>query len=73
MTEDERARELTPPSAPALRLRGISKSYGPVVACDAVDLAVHQGEIHARVRVERAGTLTHNKLKLWLRHPGGGA
>ncbi|MER5627502.1 ABC transporter ATP-binding protein [Streptosporangium sp. NPDC002544] len=66
MTEDERARELTPPSAPALRLRGISKSYGPVVACDAVDLAVHQGEIHGLLGENGAGKSTLMKILLGL-------
>ncbi|WP_433359367.1 ABC transporter ATP-binding protein [Streptosporangium sp. CA-115845] len=66
MTEDERARELTPPPAPALRLRGISKSYGPVVACDAVDLAVHQGEIHGLLGENGAGKSTLMKILLGL-------
>ncbi|GAA2908021.1 guanosine ABC transporter ATP-binding protein NupO [Streptosporangium fragile] len=66
MTEDERARELTPPSAPALRLRGIRKSYGPVVACDAVDLAVHRGEIHGLLGENGAGKSTLMKILLGL-------
>src|SRR5438445_11355947 len=31
-------------SAPALRLQGIRKNYGPVIAVDGVDLDVEQGE-----------------------------
>ncbi|MEU4833640.1 ABC transporter ATP-binding protein [Streptosporangium sp. NPDC023615] len=73
MTDDERARELTPPSAPALRLRGISKSYGPVVACDAVDLAVHQGEIHGLLGENGAGKSTLMKILLGLVHRDAGS
>ncbi|MFI6511968.1 ABC transporter ATP-binding protein [Streptosporangium sp. NPDC050855] len=73
MTDDERARGLTPPSAPALRLRGISKSYGPVVACDAVDLAVHQGEIHGLLGENGAGKSTLMKILLGLVHRDAGS
>ncbi|MGS2647722.1 ATP-binding cassette domain-containing protein [Streptosporangium sp. LJ11] len=62
MTEDEGARDLTPPPVPALRLRGVSKSYGPVVACDAVDLTVHQGEIHGLLGENGAGKSTLMKI-----------
>ncbi|GAA3410148.1 ABC transporter ATP-binding protein [Streptosporangium vulgare] len=58
MAEDERAGELAPPSVPALRLRGVSKSYGPVVACDAVDLTAYQGEIHGLLGENGAGKST---------------
>ncbi|WP_440071948.1 ABC transporter ATP-binding protein [Streptosporangium sp. OZ121] len=62
MTDDERARDITPPPVPALRLRGVSKSYGPVVACDAVDLTVHQGEIHGLLGENGAGKSTLMKI-----------
>ncbi|MEU4538735.1 ABC transporter ATP-binding protein [Streptosporangium sp. NPDC023825] len=62
MTEDERARGLTPPPVPALRLRGVSKSYGPVVACDAVDLTVYEGEIHGLLGENGAGKSTLMKI-----------
>ncbi|WP_436757844.1 ABC transporter ATP-binding protein [Streptosporangium sp. V21-05] len=58
MAEDEQAGKPTPPSVPALRLRGVSKSYGPVVACDAVDLTVYQGEIHGLLGENGAGKST---------------
>ncbi|MGJ6964149.1 ABC transporter ATP-binding protein [Streptosporangium sp. G11] len=66
MTDDERARELAPPPVPALRLRGISKSYGPVVACDAVDLDAYPGEIHGLLGENGAGKSTLMKILLGL-------
>jgi ABC-type phosphonate transport system ATPase subunit len=52
---DLEVQQLEVPPPEVLHLQGIGKAYGPVVACDAVDLAVHAGEIHGLLgETERA-------------------
>ncbi|WBB95514.1 MULTISPECIES: ABC transporter ATP-binding protein [unclassified Solwaraspora] len=60
-------------TAPALTLRGVSKRYGPVVACDAVDLAVRPGEIHGLLGENGAGKSTLMKILLGLVHRDAGS
>ena len=68
MIIDERVAEPAPPPEPALRLRGIRKRYGPIVASDGVDLDVHHGEIHGLLGENGAGKSTLMKILLGLVH-----
>ncbi|WFE29951.1 ABC transporter ATP-binding protein [Solwaraspora sp. WMMD791] len=58
--------------APALTLSAVSKRYGPVVACDAVDLTVRPGEIHGLLGENGAGKSTLMKILLGLVHRDAG-
>jgi ABC-type branched-subunit amino acid transport system ATPase component len=53
-------------AAPALSVIGVSKRYGPVVACDGVDLTVNRGEIHGLLGENGAGKTTLMKILLGL-------
>ncbi|MCX4658456.1 ABC transporter ATP-binding protein [Streptomyces uncialis] len=56
----------TTSAVPLLELRGITKSYGPVTACDAVDLRVDAGEIHGLLGENGAGKSSLMKVLLGL-------
>lgn len=60
-------------TSPALRLRAISKSYGSVTACAAVDLDVKAGEIHGVLGENGAGKSTLMKILLGLVRRDGGS
>ncbi|MFD3838601.1 ABC transporter ATP-binding protein [Streptomyces sp. NPDC058642] len=59
---------MTPTTSAAriLELRGITKSYGSVTACDAVDLTVGAGEIHGLLGENGAGKSSLMKVLLGL-------
>ncbi|MEU0988149.1 ABC transporter ATP-binding protein [Streptomyces sp. NPDC005953] len=56
----------TTSAVPILELRGITKSYGSVTACDAVDLRVDAGEIHGLLGENGAGKSSLMKVLLGL-------
>ena len=46
------------PGTPAVRARGVSKTFGEVVALDDVDLEIAAGEVHGLVGPNGAGKTT---------------
>ena len=60
------------PAAPALEARSLTKRYGPVLACDSVDLTVRRGEIHAILGQNGAGKTTLMNMFLGLARPDSG-
>ncbi|MGI8414574.1 MAG: ABC transporter ATP-binding protein [Solirubrobacteraceae bacterium] len=65
-----RARAAIPQAA--VRARGISKSFGEVVALDGVDIDIAEGQVHGLVGPNGAGKTTLLGLLLGLSHADGG-
>ena len=66
---------MTPPAsvpAPALALRGVTKSYGDRVALDDVDVELHRGELVALIGANGAGKSTLIQLAAGLLEPTSG-
>ena len=57
---------------PAVELRGITKNFGAVTACDAVDLSLHRGKIHGILGENGAGKSTLMKILIGLVLPDAG-
>lgn len=61
------------PTPPRIRLRGISKRYGNLVANDGIDLSIARGEIHAIVGENGAGKTTLMRILYGMVRPDAGA
>ena len=58
---------------PAVRLSGITKRFGSVVACDSVDLSLQRGRIHGILGENGAGKSTLMKILIGLVLPDSGS
>src|SRR4051794_23594095 len=60
------------PASPAVEMRGISKRFGPVLACDSVDLTVERGVIRGLLGQNGAGKTTLMRMLTGLFPPDSG-
>lgn len=62
----------TETASPVLEVRGMTKRFGNVVACDEVDLVLHRGEIHGILGENGAGKSTLMRMLIGLALPDRG-
>jgi simple sugar transport system ATP-binding protein len=62
-----------PAPTPAVHLTSITKRYGPVVACDAVDVTLWAGAVHGILGENGAGKSTLMKILIGLVQPDHGS
>jgi ABC-type uncharacterized transport system ATPase subunit len=67
------AGEGEPSPAPAVELTAVTKRFGAVVACNAVDLRLHRGRIHGILGENGAGKSTLMKILIGLVMPDEGS
>jgi ABC-type uncharacterized transport system ATPase subunit len=70
---DGAAPRTEPGVADAVRLDGISKRYGRVVACDGVDMTLQRGRVHGVLGENGAGKSTLMKILIGLVQPDAGS
>jgi putative spermidine/putrescine transport system ATP-binding protein len=62
----------SPPSTPAVRLEGVEKRYGDVVAVDGIDLDVHDGEFFSMLGPSGSGKTTTLRMIAGFEQPTAG-
>ena len=61
------------PAPPAIRISGLTKAYGDLMAVDGVDLSIEQGELFSLLGPNGAGKTTTIKMLCCLVKPTGGS
>jgi simple sugar transport system ATP-binding protein len=61
-----------PPAEPAIQLRNLTRRFGPVIACNGVNLEVQPGSIHGIIGENGAGKSTAMKLLYGVYRPDAG-
>lgn len=77
MAEDAKSLECGGPASagppPAVRTKSLTKAFGAVTACDAVDIEFHRGEIHGILGENGAGKSTLMRMLIGLVIPDSGS
>ena len=60
-------------TAPLLQVRALSKAFGTTIACDAIDMSIEKGEIHALLGENGAGKSTLVKMLFGSLQPDSGS